>query len=106
MIKSFDCKISRKLWEGSQLSQKERNKMGGLDWERALTNLHKLDVSNEQDLLSQISLKYHKVGTNYSIDVKRNSKWRIIFRWIPETNAQGETVRENVELVRISDETH
>ena len=106
MIRGFDCKITKKLWEGVDLSQKERRKMGDLDWEKALINLHKLNSANEQDLISQVALKYHKVGANYSIDVKRNSKWRILFRWIVETNSEGAIVRENVELVRISDETH
>lgn len=100
MIKSFKCKKTEKFWNGEALRRKEINSFGDLDWQQAFTNLEVLNLSSELDLQQNISLKYHSLSDGrYSIDVKRNSTWRIIFKWIDEQ-------KQDVELVRISDETH
>lgn len=104
MIMGFQCKVTEKLWKEERIRQKEKNSFGGLDWEKALENLTILDDSNEIELQNVSSLKYHSLNDGrYSVDVKRNSKWRIIFKWIEVE--EGE-IRKDVQVVRISSETH
>lgn len=100
MIRGFKCKTTQQLWEGEVISQRKRNKFGDLDWVKALENLNIINELNEKELMSIPSLRYHTLNDGrFSVDVRRRSKWRIIFQWIDEE-------RSDCELVRISDESH
>jgi len=101
MIKSFSCKITEKLFNGEALRRKEINELGSCDLERVIIVLTRLNQMNEHDLITAISYHYHKIqgGNFYSIDTKRNSKWRILFQWDNEELT-------DVKLVRLTTETH
>jgi len=100
VIKSFQCKITEKLWHGEPLKRKDINKFGNLNWECALETLETLNSANEKNLLTFQSLSYHSLHDGrYSVDVKARGNWRIIFNWDNEE-------KTDVCLVRISDETH
>lgn len=100
MIKSFADRTTTKIFYGEELSKKERKSLGDINLKKAVANLDALDQSSERDLLMTSSLRYHRLtGTDrYSIDVVRNSKWRITFAWDDEAMV-------DVVLVKIED-TH
>ncbi len=100
MIKSFSNNTAKKIFEGEDLTRKELKKLGNIRLDKAQANLQTLAVATEKELLQLPYLKYHRLkGTSrYSIDVTRNSKWRITFKWEDED-------MEDVELVNVED-TH
>ena len=101
MIESFVDEITRKIFEGEELSRKDLKRLGDLRIDKAQERLHVLNQASERDLLSLRSLHYHRLHglRRYSIDAdSRHSKWRITFEWSHEH-------LKNVSLVRIED-TH
>jgi len=101
MIESFADEITRRIFEGEELTRKEMKRFGDLRMEKAQERLHILNQASERDLLVLRTLHYHRLHglRRYSIDAdSRHSKWRITFEWSDE-------YLKNVSLVRIED-TH
>ena len=101
MIESFADELTRKIFEGEELSRKDLKRFGDLRIDKAQERLHVLNQASEKDLMALQSLHYHRLQglRRYSIDAdSRRSKWRITFEWSDEH-------LKNVTLVRIED-TH
>lgn len=101
MIKSFADAITEAIFLGDELSRKDVQKFGGLNFQKANERLAMLNEADERTLLLVPFLHYHKLkgSGRYSIDAdSRKSPWRITFQW---ENAEMRDVR----LVKIED-TH
>jgi plasmid maintenance system killer protein len=84
VIRSFADPTTEKIFQGGKLTRREEKRFGGLRIDKAQERLAVLNRATERDLLTLLSLHYHKLhGTGrYSIDANaRNSKWRITFTW-------------------------
>jgi len=100
VIKSFSDQVTEKVFLAENLTNKERRSFGQLNVEKAYQRLFILNRSEERDLMMIPSFHYHSLNDGrYSIDAdKRNSPWRITFRWVDDELS-------DVELVKIED-TH
>jgi len=79
MIKSFNCKETKKIWDGIYSS-----KFPGDIQERGLRKLRQLDASNILDDLKNPpgnNLEHLKGNRRGQMSIRINQQWRLCFVW-------------------------